>query len=286
MDTMETPAPHKGGRYVMVAAHRGDSRHAPENTMAAFRSALSLGVDMLELDLHMTKDGHLVVMHDPTLDRTTDGTGLVRDHTLCQIRRLDAGQWKGAAFRNERVPTFDAFLDLVSAYPKLHFNIELKDYPTPGCEAWAYESAAKALERMEAAGIAGRSVINAWSGKLLEHIDKTYGHRYRLHGYHPFFQMGELTRDPYDYLYCVCLFHVRRDAQGKRVKGEDPVSPAADFESALRRGVMPWVFYPAEDAQTMERALARGARLFTCNDPGAAIEILQGLGRREGEASL
>jgi glycerophosphoryl diester phosphodiesterase len=84
-------------------AHRGRSGPVPENTMAAFRNAVDLGADRLELDVQMTKDGELVVIHDETVDRTTNGTGRVADLTLAEIRALDAGQ-------GERVPTFKEVL--------------------------------------------------------------------------------------------------------------------------------------------------------------------------------
>ena len=108
---------------IPVAAHRGNSRFFPENTLAAFRSALELKPDMLETDLHMTSDGHLVIMHDHLVDRTTDGTGLVREKTLAEMRALDAGAWKGEEFRGEKVPTFEEFLDLVAGVPGMLYNI-------------------------------------------------------------------------------------------------------------------------------------------------------------------
>ena len=95
---------------VRVAAHRGNSCVCPENTLVAMRSALELPVDMLEIDLHMTKDGHIILMHDHAVDRTTDPTGLIRDYTLAQLRAMDPGSWKGEAFRGERVPLFEEFL--------------------------------------------------------------------------------------------------------------------------------------------------------------------------------
>ena len=97
---------------IPVAAHRGNSRYFPENTMCAFRSAFELKPDMIETDLHMTKDGHLVIMHDHLVDRTTDGTGLIREKTLAEMRALDAGGWKGEEFRGEKAPTFEEFIDL------------------------------------------------------------------------------------------------------------------------------------------------------------------------------
>jgi glycerophosphoryl diester phosphodiesterase len=94
-------------RKPVICAHRGASAAAPENTVAAFRLAGELGADMFELDVSLTKDGGLVIMHDALVDRTTDGTGAVADLTLAEIRRLDAGSWKSPRFKGERVPTLD-----------------------------------------------------------------------------------------------------------------------------------------------------------------------------------
>ena len=113
---------------IAVAAHRGNSRYFPENTMAAFRSAVELQPDMIEMDVHMTSDGVLICMHDHMVDRTTDGEGLIREKTLAQMQALDAGSWKGEAFRGEKVPTFVEFLDFMRDYPDILLNVELKDY--------------------------------------------------------------------------------------------------------------------------------------------------------------
>ncbi|KAA9022295.1 glycerophosphodiester phosphodiesterase family protein [Niallia endozanthoxylica] len=94
----------------IVAAHRGVPSLAPENTMAGYQLAYDLGADLIETDVHRTKDGHLVIMHDYTVDRTTNGTGAVADLTLEQIRALDAGIKFGPEFAGEKVPTFKEYL--------------------------------------------------------------------------------------------------------------------------------------------------------------------------------
>ncbi|WP_139787278.1 glycerophosphodiester phosphodiesterase [Cohnella massiliensis] len=100
-------------RKVATIAHRGASGYAPENTLAAYRTAVRMNADYLEIDLQMTKDGHLVAMHDETVNRTTDGTGRVRNLTLEEIRQLDAGSWFNQThpmyareeYAGEKVPT-------------------------------------------------------------------------------------------------------------------------------------------------------------------------------------
>ncbi|HUP57998.1 MAG TPA: glycerophosphodiester phosphodiesterase family protein [Bdellovibrionota bacterium] len=91
---------------ILVVGHRGTIVHAPENTIPAFQKAIELGADLLEMDVRETRDGELVIMHDATLDRTTDGTGAVASRTLAEIRAFDAGSWFGAEWRGTRVPTF------------------------------------------------------------------------------------------------------------------------------------------------------------------------------------
>jgi glycerophosphoryl diester phosphodiesterase len=96
--------PFEGGAEII--AHRGYSARAPENTLVAIEAAIAAGADAVEFDLHVTSDGVPVLFHDDTLARTTDGDGALRDRTLAELRRLDAGSWFGPQFVGEPVPTF------------------------------------------------------------------------------------------------------------------------------------------------------------------------------------
>jgi glycerophosphoryl diester phosphodiesterase len=127
----------------LVIGHRGASHEAPENTMAAFQAAVAAGADGVELDVHLTSDGIPVVIHDARVDGTTDGTGLVNDLSLAEIRRLDAGSHSGAtagshsgatdAFAGELVPTLEEVL--ASFGEQLLINIELKAQIRPQAQA-------------------------------------------------------------------------------------------------------------------------------------------------------
>lgn len=110
-----------------VVGHRGACGYAPENTLASFRLAVDLGADYVELDVQMTRDGHPVVIHDWTVDRTTNGHGAVRDLTLVEVKALDAGARHGPAFAGERVPTLAEVLAWARGQTKL--AIELKHAP-------------------------------------------------------------------------------------------------------------------------------------------------------------
>jgi len=97
----------------LTIAHRGDPVAAPENTMPAFEAALASGAEVLELDLQSTADGHAVIFHDDTLDRTTDASGALEDRTLAELQTLDAGGWFGSGWVGTRIPTFEEFLPLL-----------------------------------------------------------------------------------------------------------------------------------------------------------------------------
>jgi len=113
----------------LIFAHRGASAYAPENTLAAFRLALEHGADGIELDAKLSADGQVVVIHDQTVDRTTDGHGRVNQLTLTQLRQLDAGIWKGDAFKGEKIPTLAEVLEMLG--DRLIINIELTNYDSP-----------------------------------------------------------------------------------------------------------------------------------------------------------
>jgi glycerophosphoryl diester phosphodiesterase len=118
------------GEPAFVAGHRGDRADAPENTMPAFEAAFASGLDIVETDVQLTADGHPVLLHDPTVDRTTNGTGAVADLTLAEIESLDAGSWYAKRFAGTRIPQLGEFLDLLAATPRKRALVELKDYWT------------------------------------------------------------------------------------------------------------------------------------------------------------
>lgn len=112
-------------RALFLYAHRGASAEAPENTLAAFRQALAAGADGIELDVQLSADGIPVVLHDDTLDRTSDGHGAVAEWPLTGLEALDAGSWFAAEFAGEPLPTLAATLELLAG--RLRLNLEVKD---------------------------------------------------------------------------------------------------------------------------------------------------------------
>jgi len=127
---------------LLVIAHRGDSAHRPENTLASFASALELGAQLVEFDVQLTRDGHPVVLHDPTLDRTTSGRGPVADRTLAEVRALSAGYPSrfGDAYAGERVPTLTEALAFLRGRARVMVELKresVRDDPHDSVEARA-----------------------------------------------------------------------------------------------------------------------------------------------------
>lgn len=120
------PPPRHGGIYVV--AHRGAHQGIPENTLAAYRKAIDLGADYVEVDLRATKDGDIVSMHNSTVDNyTKDTQGPVKGFTLAELKAMDIGSRVGPEWRDERIPTFDEILDLCKG--KIGIYLDLKDAP-------------------------------------------------------------------------------------------------------------------------------------------------------------
>ena len=111
-------------REFMAIAHRGASEYAPENTFAAYDLALEMGATHIEIDVHLTLDCAVVVIHDDLLERTTDGSGPVSEHNLAELQALDAGSWFGSEYAGQRIPTLE---DVLAQYSdRTHLHIEIK----------------------------------------------------------------------------------------------------------------------------------------------------------------
>lgn len=139
----------------LVIAHRGNSSVAPENTLAAFEAAWRAGAGSIELDVQLTADGEVVVIHDDTLDATTDGVGGLASADLPTVRSLDAGAWFSPAFAGQRVPTFAEVVDLLTRRPGIDLLLEVKG-------AWTVEQVRRVTEPVLAAGLADRVVAQSF----------------------------------------------------------------------------------------------------------------------------
>ncbi|MEQ8524516.1 glycerophosphodiester phosphodiesterase family protein [Gracilimonas sp.] len=150
----------------IVIGHRGASAYYPENTMSAFRAAYEMGAEMIELDILLSKDGIPVVIHDETLDRTTNGKGLVANYSLEELRKLDAGLWFGEEHAGEQIPTLEEVLEFAKG--KIALNIEIKteavaDEPSGGIEE-------KALNLVKKHGMEAHVLFSSFDYRAISHL--------------------------------------------------------------------------------------------------------------------
>jgi len=150
----------------LVIAHRGASADAPENTIAAFELALEQEADGIELDVHLSADEHPVVIHDFTLERTTDGAGPVSDHTVRELKRLDAGGWRDRRFRGQRVQTLQEVLERFR--DRARFWVELKGGSAlyPGIEE-------RVVSLLEIYDVVDRALVQSFDHEAIARIRAT-----------------------------------------------------------------------------------------------------------------
>lgn len=254
----------QSNQNIFVAAHRGWSAAYPENSMIAFQKAAELGVDQIELDIRITKDGELVVFHDETVDRVSNGTGKVRDFTLAELQQLDIGIKRGEEFAGTRVPTLVEFLELIKTLPDMTVDFELKEYDhgAPLSEP-NIAICERVLALIAQYGLQERCVINSFGANVHEYIQAKYGNKYKHHVFFPNEYNRNATYDAYSYAYCCCVFD------------KDP----ENFEQLRSLGVRTWVGASVKDAETVDWAIEMGAELITCNNPDVVLELLRERGR-------
>ncbi|TMW73842.1 glycerophosphodiester phosphodiesterase family protein [Alteribacter natronophilus] len=150
-----------------IIAHRGNKRYTPENTMAAFMSAATSGADGIELDVQWTKDGVPVVFHDEKIDRTTNGSGWLRDFTYKELRQFDAGSWFNSSFFGEKVPALEDVLDWLQEQPQLTLHLEVKKPPRD----FQY-NLEQTFELLRSYSMTGRTVVSTFYHPLLTYMAK------------------------------------------------------------------------------------------------------------------
>lgn len=151
----------------LLIGHRGYPARFPENTLASFRGAMQAGCGMIELDVTITKDRRIVVIHDDTLDRTTTGKGLVRERGFEEIRRLDAGGWFDPRFSAERVPELSEVLELTAGRCLLNIEIKTSAFEA-GYPADAIER--QVVELVRTAGAMDRVIVSSFDPRILQRI--------------------------------------------------------------------------------------------------------------------
>jgi glycerophosphoryl diester phosphodiesterase len=231
---------------VWNVAHRGASADRPENTLAAFRLAIDQGADVLEADVRATSDGALLILHDPTVDRTTSGTGALRDMTVEEARALDAGN-------GERIPTLEEVLDL--AHGRIRVNLDLK-------EVDVVEPAVRAVD---AAGMVDQVTYISFMPEAWDRLDLLSPDSPLVHLVDSAAAVAGLAMG---------------DSGSQSVSagvGMPFKLVTADVVSNMRRhgyGVFAWT---VDDEAEMRRLIACGVNGIVTNRPGALAEVLRQL---------
>lgn len=234
----------------IVLGHRGASGYAPENTLEAFKLAMDMGADGFELDVHLSKDGELVVIHDETVDRTTDGTGFVGEMTLAELKALDASNHK-EAYKGAKIPTLAEVYDLIRDTNHI-VNVEIKTdnifYPQ-------LEEKVLALEKKM--GMEGRIVYSSFNHYTVK----------KIRALAPDAQIGMLFGDvlvePYDYCKSVGANLLHPSKANLNVPG---------FAEKAKEAGLGMNVWTVNEVEYMEKCLACGAGIVT-NYPDIAVKL-------------
>jgi glycerophosphoryl diester phosphodiesterase len=242
---------------IIVAAHRGLKSDYPENTLLAFQRALESDVDMLEFDLRLSKDGVVVVIHDETVDRTTNSSGPVSEYTLAELKQMDAGAWFSTVFEGLKIPTFEELCELLIAYPKVLLNVEVKSSPN------AIETTDKAVAMLKEYGFLPRCVFTCFDAEIIAYMHDTYNLK----------TQGFPAEIMYNFAHGANGTYSKMWAVGFSMKLLTPKI----VEEFRDMGILTWCYCPDDDQQVYY-ALGCGATLMTCNNPRPAMQIRKLMG--------
>lgn len=246
------------GNDFTIVAHRGASAYYPENTMAAFEGAITQGADMVELDVQLTSDGEVVVFHDETISRCTDGRGKVGDHTLAQLKKLDAGSWFHKKYKGEKIPTLSEVLDFCKS--KIAVNIEIKTEAVTNAVSRGIEE--KCLSLVEENGMQKHVFFSSFDPRAVSHLK----------------QINHQT--PVAVLY-------EKKSYGLQLPSEIVASMDADAFNCSRRELgqkwfvdlkhhgIPVNVYTVNDERGMRRLLARGVDGIFTNYPDVLRRVVE-----------
>lgn len=242
----------------LVIAHRGNSLHAPENTLEAIRQAIDAGADLVEVDVNMSKDGVVVLMHDYTVDRTTNGKGKVSDLTLAELKALDAGAWKDPKYAGERIPTLEEACRLAKGKMPLVLDLKGNGYA---------EEIAEVVNRLE---MSDQIIAACWTleqaANIQRHLPLVVCKRILPRG------TPEQMADPGS-----INTHLQAGLRGFSCYNRI-LSPL--FIRAARRRAMPVFAWTVNDPGEMERMAMLGVDGIYTDDPVTLRQVLANLRRR------
>ena len=233
----------QSNQRMWIVGHRGVRVLEPENTMRSFERAIEMGVDGIETDVHVTKDGALVLVHDHTVDRTTNGSGRVDSLTLRELRALDAG-------KGEKVPLLSEFLDLVRG-TDLMLNVEMKDYTEEALE--------RTVRMLRDYHLDEQSVIACFDSRVTSWAHARYGMKTQGFLKHALMVYTEGCESHY-YSIGVGMKDVSRETAA----------------ALTRQGIDPWCWCP-DTEEEVKQCRDAGFTLLTANDVRPALKIIKGI---------
>ncbi|MEK3910014.1 glycerophosphodiester phosphodiesterase family protein [Paenibacillus sp. FSL H7-0331] len=242
---------------IQIVGHRGYKSSYPENTLLAFQKSLEMGVDVLEFDLRFSKDKVIMVIHDETLDRTTNGSGKVSDYTMAELQQLDAGGWFGKPFEGLKIPTFEELCQLLASYPDTLLNVEIKP------SSHAKEIADLAICMLEKYGCLSRCIFTCFDAEIITYIYDTY--ELKTQGFPEELMSNFVTGKDGTYSKMWSI--------GISLKLLTPALVKEFQQMGLLVGC-----WSTDNEQQVYYALGCGVTLLTCNDPQAAMHVRQQMG--------
>lgn len=249
-------------KNIMLVGHRGLRDLYPENTMVSFQAALDLKMDLIEFDVHFTKDKHIVVCHDATIDRTTNGSGAICDMTLEEVKSYDAGSWMAEEFAGQQIPTLCEVLELmVSADYEVLLNVEIKDSD--------HELVDQTIAMLKQFNMDQRSVIACFDAEIIQYTQGAHPEM-KTQGFPP--RIMKWSGDA-EYPIPESLY-VNMYGMGIPLTwSTSDELLAEDVAMAKRYNIKPWLFCADNEEDTI-KAVKAGATNITCNNPYATIKYL------------
>jgi len=243
--------------HIPVLGHRGICAKYPENTIPSFTAALDLGVDLIEFDVNLTRDGELVVIHDNTIDRTSDHTGATRDYTLAELKTFNFSTKFAPGFEPTQIPTLREVLELVvSKSDTVLLNVEIKDKD--------HDVVDRTIAMLHKYNLAERSVIACFDAEIVRYVKAAHPEM-RTQGFPGRF-MSNFTEETYD-----CMF-----GMGIPIYSTDE-ELKADIAFARSKGILAWL-YCADTEEAVMRCVEFGMDNITGNNPEVALTVLRRLG--------
>jgi glycerophosphoryl diester phosphodiesterase len=243
----------KMGSRTRVIAHRGFSGNAPENTLAAIRQAISVGADMVEVDVTVTADGHVILLHDETLDRTTNGKGPPFESSLDDIKKLDAGSWFDPRYEGETVPTLVETLETVKGL--ILINIEIK------AEAVEFGVVRKVAGQIVTQGMLDQVVVSSFSPDALRQMKATNPAIITASLFNKELHIG---RDPLEILREV-------DSQAFNISSKRLTVAMVE---RCHRQMIPVAVYTVNEPEEMRRVMGMGVDAIFTDYPDQMLEIV------------